>query len=41
MEWLLEHNEDADIDEPYKPPEGQVLGKSEGGESSGIIGCLS
>ncbi|XP_076819292.1 UBX domain-containing protein 1-A-like isoform X2 [Clavelina lepadiformis] len=27
MEWLLEHNEDADIDEPYQPPKGHVLGK--------------
>nr|CAB3267477.1 UBX domain-containing protein 1 [Phallusia mammillata] len=34
MEWLLQHNEDPDIDEPYKPPEGNVLGKNEGGEPS-------
>jgi len=26
MDWLLEHNEDPDIDEPYKAPQGNVLG---------------
>nr|XP_002121999.1 UBX domain-containing protein 1 [Ciona intestinalis] len=25
MEWLLEHNEDPDIDEPYQPPQGRTL----------------
>ena len=25
MEWLLEHNEDPDIDEPYQPPVGHKL----------------
>ena len=30
MEWLLEHNEDPDIDEPYQPPVGQKLGHSTG-----------
>ncbi|XP_071765979.1 UBX domain-containing protein 1 [Centroberyx gerrardi] len=26
MDWLMEHENDADIDEPYVPPEGSVLG---------------
>lgn len=25
MDWLFEHSEDADIDEPYVPPQGNVL----------------
>ena len=25
MDWLLEHNEDPDIDEPYQPPTGNRL----------------
>uniref|UniRef100_H2ZHE1 UBX domain-containing protein n=1 Tax=Ciona savignyi TaxID=51511 RepID=H2ZHE1_CIOSA len=25
MEWLLEHNDDPDIDEPYQPPQGYRL----------------
>ncbi|KAL9954351.1 hypothetical protein ACROYT_G041876 [Oculina patagonica] len=29
MEWLFAHSEDPDIDEPYKPPVGHVLGKDE------------
>jgi len=29
MEWLLAHSEDPDIDEPYKPAVGRVLGESE------------
>jgi len=29
MEWLFAHSEDPDIDEPYKPPVGHVLGKEE------------
>lgn len=33
MEWLLEHNEDPDIDVPYKPPDGHVLGKSDGSDT--------
>ncbi|XP_066281196.1 UBX domain-containing protein 1-like [Branchiostoma lanceolatum] len=29
MEWLLAHMDDPDIDEPYQPPQGHVLGKTE------------
>lgn len=29
MEWLFAHAEDPDIDEPFKPPVGHVLGKEE------------
>ncbi|KAI8481308.1 UBX domain-containing protein 1-like isoform X2 [Branchiostoma floridae x Branchiostoma belcheri] len=29
MEWLLAHMDDPDIDEPYQPPQGHVLGKKE------------
>ncbi|GAA6064868.1 UBX domain-containing protein 1 isoform X1 [Tachysurus ichikawai] len=29
MDWLMEHENDPDIDEPYVPPTGNVLGSSE------------
>ncbi|XP_062856748.1 UBX domain-containing protein 1 [Trichomycterus rosablanca] len=29
MDWLMEHENDPDIDEPYVPPAGNVLGASE------------
>ncbi|KAG9346500.1 hypothetical protein JZ751_006811 [Albula glossodonta] len=29
MDWLMEHENDPDIDEPYVPPVGNVLGSSE------------
>ncbi|KAL5008331.1 hypothetical protein ScPMuIL_013912 [Solemya velum] len=29
MDWLFSHEDDPDIDEPYKAPEGHVLGKAE------------
>ncbi|KAJ8405162.1 hypothetical protein AAFF_G00321530 [Aldrovandia affinis] len=29
MDWLMEHENDPDIDEPYVPPEGNVLGSNE------------
>ncbi|XP_017263740.1 UBX domain-containing protein 1 [Kryptolebias marmoratus] len=28
MDWLMEHENDPDIDEPYVPPEGNVLGEA-------------
>ena len=28
MEWLLEHNEDPDIDDPIQPPVGQKLNET-------------
>ncbi|MBN3319678.1 UBXN1 protein, partial [Atractosteus spatula] len=31
MDWLMEHENDPDVDEPYVPPAGNVLG-SEGAE---------
>lgn len=34
MEWLLAHSEDPDIDEPYKPPVGHVLGQDDEAASS-------
>ena len=27
MDWLFSHEDDPDIDEPYVPPQGHVLGK--------------
>ncbi|XP_018592689.1 UBX domain-containing protein 1 [Scleropages formosus] len=29
MDWLMEHENDPDIDEPYVPPEGNVLGSGD------------
>lgn len=29
MDWLMEHENDPDIDEPYVPPEGHVLGSEQ------------
>lgn len=34
MEWLFAHSEDPDIDEPYKPPVGHVLGEDDKSASS-------
>ncbi|KAG1962593.1 UBX domain-containing protein [Pimephales promelas] len=30
MDWLMEHENDPDIDEPYVPPAGNTLGSTEG-----------
>lgn len=34
MDWLMEHENDPDIDEPYVPPVGNVLGGEAGSQSS-------
>lgn len=34
MDWLMEHENDPDIDEPYVPPVGNVLGGGAGSEST-------
>ncbi|KAJ8338007.1 hypothetical protein SKAU_G00369730 [Synaphobranchus kaupii] len=33
MDWLMEHESDPDIDEPYVPPVGNVLGSTENEQS--------
>ena len=39
MEWLLEHNEDPDIDDPIKPSIGHKLGEET--SPAGKSDCLS
>ncbi|XP_029917674.1 UBX domain-containing protein 1 [Myripristis murdjan] len=34
MDWLMEHENDPDIDEPYVPPEGNMLGGAADSQSS-------
>ncbi|XP_074861361.1 UBX domain-containing protein 1 [Carettochelys insculpta] len=34
MDWLMEHEDDPDVDEPYVPPQGHVLGTEEPPEGS-------
>ncbi|XP_073208226.1 UBX domain-containing protein 1 isoform X1 [Lepidochelys kempii] len=34
MDWLMEHENDPDVDEPYVPPQGHVLGTEEPPEGS-------
>lgn len=34
MDWLMEHENDPDIDEPYVPPAGNVLGGEAGSQST-------
>ncbi|XP_008278542.1 UBX domain-containing protein 1-like [Stegastes partitus] len=34
MDWLMEHENDPDIDEPYVPPVGNVLGGEADSQSS-------
>ncbi|TMS17494.1 UBX domain-containing protein 1 isoform X3 [Larimichthys crocea] len=34
MDWLMEHENDPDIDEPYVPPVGNVLGGAADGQST-------
>jgi len=37
MDWLLEHNEDPDIDEPYQPPTGHKLNEETATLPQGVV----
>jgi hypothetical protein len=35
MDWLLAHQDDPDIDDPFTPPQGHTLGQATGESSTG------
>lgn len=41
MDWLMEHENDPDIDEPYIPPAGDILGGGETSPSSAELEALA